>query len=80
MAEYFSNYAQEAFISVADTPETTKSLDYIIRNYLILTLISFSASISGKNRGLNFSKLLISIFVIFLFFCTDPNHSVKILF
>ena len=80
MAEYFSNYAQEVFISVADTPETTKSLDYIIRNYLTLTLISFSASISGKNRGLNFSKLLISIFVIFLFFCTDPNHSVKILF
>ena len=45
----------EVFISVSVTPENTKSLDYILRNYLILTLISFS--IFGKNRVLNFSKL-----------------------
>ena len=61
----FSNYGQEVFISVSVTPENTKSLDYVLRNYLILTLISFS--IFGKNRVLNFSKLFISIFVIFLF-------------
>ena len=45
----------EVFISVSVTPENTKSLDYILRNYLILTLISFS--IFGKNKVLNFSKL-----------------------
>ena len=67
IAEDFSNYGQEVFISVSVTPENTKSLDYILRNYLILTLISFSASIFCKNRVLNFSKLFISIFVIFLF-------------
>ena len=58
MAEDFSNNGQEGFISVSVTPENTKSLDYIFRNYLILTLISFS--IFGKNRVLNFSKLFIS--------------------
>ena len=41
MAEYFSNYGDEIFISVSVTPENTTSLDYILRNYLILTLISF---------------------------------------
>ena len=55
MAEDFSNYGQEVFISVSVTPENTKSLDYILRNYLILTLISFSASIFCRNRVLNFS-------------------------
>ena len=55
MAEDFSNYGQEVFISVSVTPENTKSLDYILRNYLILTLISFSASIFCRNRVLNCS-------------------------
>ena len=76
MAEDFSNYGQEVFISVSVTPENTKSLDYILRNYLILTLISFSTSIFCKNRVLNFSKLFISIFVIFLCFCKAPNNSI----
>ena len=58
MAEDFSNYGQEVFISVSVTTKNTKSLDYILRNYLILTLFSFS--IFGKNRVLNFSKLFIS--------------------
>ena len=75
MAEDFSNYGQEVFISVSVTPENTTSLDYILRNYLILTLISFSTSIFCKNRVLNFSKLFISIFVIFLCFCKAPNNS-----
>ena len=55
MAEDFSNYGNEVFISVSVTPEIIKSLDYILRNYLILTLISFSASIFCRNRVLNFS-------------------------
>ena len=41
MAEDFSNYGQEVFISVSVTLENTKSFDYILRNYLILTLISY---------------------------------------
>ena len=67
MAEDFSSYGQEVFISVSVTPENTKSLDYILPNYLVLTLISFCASIFCKNRALNFSKFFIFIFVIFLF-------------
>ena len=67
MAEDFSSYGQEVFISVSVTPENTKSLDYILPNYLVLTLISFCASIFCKNRVLNFSKFFIFIFVIFLF-------------
>ena len=54
MAEDFSNYEQEVFILVSVTPENTKSLDYILQNYLILTLISFSACIFCKNGVLNF--------------------------
>ena len=41
MAEDISNYEQEVFISVSVAPENTKSLNYILQNYLILTLISF---------------------------------------
>ena len=67
MAEDFSSYGQEVFISVSVTPENTKSLDYILPNYLVLTLISFCASIFCKNRVLNFSKFFIFIFVIFQF-------------
>ena len=73
MAEGFSNYRQELFISVSVAPENATSLDYILRNYLILKLISFSTSIFYKNRVLNFSKLFISIFVIFLCFCRQFN-------
>ena len=67
MAEDFSSYGQEVFISVSVTPENTKSLDYILPNYLVLTLISYCASIFCKNRVLNFSKFCMLIFVIFLF-------------
>ena len=75
MAEDFSNFGREVFISVSVTPENTTSLDYILRNYLILTLIFFSTSIFGINNVLNFSKLFISIFVIFLCFCKAPSNS-----
>ena len=74
MAEDFSNCEHE--ISVSVTPENTMSFDYILRNYVILTLISFCASTFGKNRGLEFSKLFFSIFVIFLYFCKAPNNSI----
>ena len=76
MAEDFSNYWQEVFISVSVTPENTKSLDYILRNYLILKLISVSASIFCKNSVLNFSQLFISIFIIFSCFFFSPNNSI----
>ena len=76
MAEDISNYGHEVFIFVSVTPENTKSLDYVLRNYLILTLISFCASIFSKNRVLKFSKLFFSIFVIFLCFCKVLNNSI----
>ena len=76
MAENFSNYGQKVLISVSFIPLNTKSLDYILRNYLILTLISLCASIFGKNRVLNLSKLFISILLIFLYFCKAPNDSI----
>ena len=72
----FSNYRQEVFISISVTPENTKSLDYILWNYLILTLISFCASIFCKDRVLNFWKLFIWIFVISLCFCKAPTSSI----
>ena len=76
MAEDFSNYGEELLISVSITPENTKSFDYILWIYLILTLISFGASIFSKNRVLNFSKLFISIIVTFLCFCKASFNSI----
>ena len=76
VAENFSNHGQEIFISVSVTPENTTPLDYILWTYLILTSISFCASIFGKTRILNFSKLFFSIFVICLCFCKVPNNSI----
>ena len=83
MAEDFSSYGQEVFISVSVTPENTKSLVYILPNYLLLTLISYCASIFCKNRVLNFSKFFMLIFVIFLFFQSSKQFNrfwFKILF
>ena len=75
MAEDFSSYGQEVFISVSVTPENTKSLVYILPNYLLLTLISYCASIFCKNRVLNFSKFFMLIFVIFLFFQSSKQFN-----
>ena len=83
MAEDFSSYGQEVFISVSVTPENTKSLVYILPNYLLLTSISYCASIFCKNRVLNFSKFFMLIFVIFLFFQSSKQFNrfwFKILF
>ena len=77
MAKNFSNYGQEVFISVSVTPKNTKSLNFILGNYLILTLISICACIFCKNRVLSFSKLFITIFVIFLWLCKAPNNSIE---
>ena len=76
MAEDFLNYGEEVLISVSITPENTKSFDYILWIYLILTLISLGASIFSKNRVLNFSKLFISIIIIFLCFCKASFNSI----
>ena len=76
MAKDFSNQGHEIFISASVTPENITSLDYILRNYPILTLISFCSSIFRKNRVLKFPKLFFSIFVIFLCFCRAPNNSI----
>ena len=51
MAENFSNYEHEIFISAPVTPENIASLDYILWNYLILTLISFCTSTFSKNNS-----------------------------
>ena len=72
---WFFKLRTRSIYTCSVTPENTMSLDYILQNYLILTLISFSTSIFCKNRVLNFSKLFISIFVIFLSFGKAPNNS-----
>ena len=63
MAEDISNYGQEVFISPSVIPEKTKSLDYILEKFIILTSIPFCARIFCKSRVLNFIKLFFSIFV-----------------
>ena len=62
LTEDISNYVQEVLISVSATPEKIKSLNYILWNYLTLTIISFCASIFCKNS--------------FLWFCKAPNKSI----
>ena len=59
MAEDIPNCGQKVLTPVSVTPENPTSLDYIFRNYLILTLIFFCTSIFCKKRVLNFSKLSI---------------------
>ena len=60
---------QEVFISVSVTLENAKLMDYIFQNYLILALISFSASIFDKNTVLSFSSYSFRVIVVFLFLC-----------
>ena len=50
-------------------------MDYTLRNYLILILISFCTSILSRNRFLNFAKLFVLIFFFFLCFCKALNNS-----
>ena len=54
-------------MSVSDTPkENTESLDYVFRNYIILTLSYFFGNIFCKNKIINTTRLLLSIFIIFV--------------
>ena len=68
MAEDSLSYGEEEYISFSVTSKNTKHLDYILRNYLILTLNSFCVNIFSKNKGLRLTKLFFAIFVIFLCF------------
>ena len=76
MAEDSLSYGKEEYISFSVTSENAKHLDYILRNYFILALISFCVNIISKNKGLRFTKLFFAIFVIFLCFCKIPNNPI----
>ena len=66
MAGVRIDYWQERSMSVFDTPkEDTESLDYIFHNYIILTLSYFFGNIFCKNKIINTTRLLLSIFIIF---------------
>ena len=51
------DYWQERFFSLFDTPKDTESLDYVFRNYFILTLSYLSVNIFCKNKIINITKL-----------------------
>ena len=58
-----------------DTPkEDTESLDYIFGNYIILTLSYFFGNIFCKNKIINTTRLLLSIFIIFLSVYKFPSN------
>ena len=76
MTEGSLSYEKEEYISFSVTSKNTKHLDYILRNYLILTLISFCINIFSKNKGLRLTKLFFKIFVIFLCFCKILNNPI----
>ena len=76
MTEDSLSYGKEEHISFSVTSENTKHLDYIIRNYFILALISFCVNIFSKNKSLRLTKLYFAIFVIFLCFCKIPNNPI----
>ena len=50
MAEDSLNYGKEEYISFFVTSENSKHLDYILRNYFILALISFCINIFSKKQ------------------------------
>ena len=70
MAEDISNCGQEVLTSVSVSPENTTALDYIFRNYLILTLISFCTSIFLRKESSQFLK------IIYLDIFKTPNNSI----
>ena len=75
MAGVRIDYWQERFMSVSDTPkEDTESLDYIFRNYIILTLPYFFGNIFCKNKIINTTRLLLSIFIIFVSVYKFPSN------
>ena len=75
MAGVRIDYWQERFMSVSDTPkEDTESLDYIFRNYIILALSFFFGNIFCKNKIINTTRLLLSIFIIFVSVYKFPSN------
>ena len=77
MAAVRIDYWQERFMSVSDTPkEDTESLDYIFRNYIILTLSYFFGNIFCKNKTINTTRLLLSIFIIFVSVYKFPSNQI----
>ena len=77
MAGVRIDYWQERFMSVSDTPkEDTESLDYIFRNYIILTLSYFFWNIFGKNKITNTTKLLLSTFIVFVSVYKFPSNQI----
>ena len=76
MAEDSLSYGKEEYISFSVTSENTKHLDYILRNYFVLALISLCVNIFSKNKGLRLTKLFFVILVIFLCFCKIPNNPI----
>ena len=65
MAEDMSNCGQEILISVSVTPENAKSLDHILRNYLILALISFCARVFIFSISQNYLFQVLQFFYAF---------------
>ena len=64
-------------MSVSDTPkEDTESLDNIFRNYNILTLSYFFGNIFCKNKIINTTRLLLSIFIIFVSVYKFPSNQI----
>ena len=76
MAGVRIDYWQERFMSVSDKPkEDTESLDYIFRNYIILNLSYFFGNIFCKNKIINTTRLLLSIFVSVYKFPSNQSDS-----
>ena len=77
MAGVRIDYWQERFMSVCGTPkEDTESLDYIFRNYIILTLSYFFGNIFCKSKIINTTRLLLSIFIIFVSVYKFPSNQI----
>ena len=75
MAGVRIDYWQERSMSVFDTPkEDAESLDYIFHNYIILTLSYFFGNIFCKNKIINTTRLLLSIFIIFVSLYKFPSN------
>ena len=75
MAGVRIDYGQERFMSVSDTPkEDTESLDYTFHNYIILTLSYFFGNIFCENKIINTTRLLLSIFIIFVSVYKFPSN------
>ena len=77
MAGVRIDYWQERFMPVSNTPKKdTESLNYIFRNYIILTLSYFFGNTFCKNKIINITRLLLSIFIIFVSVYKFPSNQI----